>query len=196
MGFLYQLPTDKSEDFVTFTPQEVVVESYGLPRLFLLYIALIQVFLFAAFFLLINSFFLKMLHTQQPLDKLIAWAALLLPVLCSLTLLGAWVYRKRYLLSSEHIEICHVFLGFPLIRKRHFISWNQWSFEINHFMESPNMARIQRSSPSAYENRGYFELYLQNITAPEDKIYLDRHSLKNLLQKTQKLFQEAQESLK
>jgi len=185
MGLIYQLPISEDErDFVTKKPEYIELKSYGLPVIFWFYLAAS----FAVYFFLVLAAIepIKKMLSYESIDQIIAYSLSVflfaLPVCC----LGFFFYLKRVKLTKESLSIIHSVFGIPLISKKYV--FEELDYEINHYLESPNVARMYPETENrGFQNKGYFIL---NAKINQDKkIFIDRSSSKADLKKIIHLLQ-------
>jgi hypothetical protein len=91
-------------------------------------------------------------------------------------LLGFFFYEKFITKSKNTLTITHRVFFLPLY-KRTIILDNSDSLSVDHFLDSPNIAKM-KSDPASrgFENKGYFEL---NALSKGKAYIIDRHSRKS-----------------
>ena len=97
-----------------------------------------------------------------------------------LTTMAFFFYEKRLRRHGSALSIEHRLFWMPFFSKTYQLR-SQDTFEIRHFMDAPNMARM-KSGPEAvgFQNKGYFTLLA--YTENDQAILIDRHSRKVDLQ--------------
>ena len=179
MGLLYPFPVSSDEtDFVQIqnTPSgrigRVELKSYGLPYIFWAYAAASLTMLFFLW-----------LAVREPMSKLVAMGgtdALLVYALQALiystplVVLGFFFYEKRLIATPGALTIRHRIFFLPVRTQ----SWRLVDklFAIDHFMDSPNVARLQGGEEArGFQNKGYFTLW---AITDKGAIQIDRHSRK------------------
>ena len=189
MGLMYIFPvsTDDHErtEIITKANQKtLVLKSYGLPMIFWGYLtaALIVV---AAMWLASKSSIEKLLtYKDDPsligLAFLVHYTLILIPII----LIGFFFYEKHLQKSGNILTIIYKIFFIPFFYKIIILD-SKDSFQVNHFMDSPNVAKIHNSEQlKQFENKGYFELY---ALSKGKKIVVDRHSRKADLIKIKEL---------
>ncbi len=192
MGFLYVFPTsEKFQEHLLIErdqqqiPRELTVKTLGLPYVFWFYFAAILVLL-VGMFLAIKAPLQKLLTYPSSLNLLLYYACLGLMLLVPFGLLAAFFYEKQLHWKAPYLTIRHKV--FFLTLKKRSIKLQPNSFSLDHFMDSPNKARLSQNQEfQSYENRGYFEL--KALDQHHHVVWIDRHSQKRELQKLQELLE-------
>src|SRR5574343_248185 len=123
MGLLYIFPCSEQEnDRIQISDGEtrsITLKSYGLPRLFWIYLlcSLSIIFLMAVG---VKDPMFKLFQSEDPLNKGLVILVLSTFILIPLSLLGFFLYEKRITKSNNKLTIGHYILGFR-IRKRDYI---------------------------------------------------------------------------
>ena len=185
MGLIYQLPISEDEqDFVKKTTDFVELKSYGLPIIFWFYLAAS----FSVYFFLVLAAIdpIKKMLSYQTIDQLIAYSLSIflfaLPIFC----LGFFFYLKKITLMKKSLKITHSVFGILLINKKY--SFEKLNYEINHYLESPNVARMYPEAENrGFQNKGYFILNAKIDQG--EKVFIDRSSSKADLKKIIHLLQ-------
>ncbi len=174
MGLMYQFPTNLEDpDHVIKQVGSIRLRSYGLPPIFWFYLAGI---LIVFFFLCLNVWnpLKKMLAIGTGLDLLLVYSLLALIIFTPLILIAFYFYEKNLVISKHSLIIIHKIFFIPF-RKITYHLDDDSEFFLEHFIDSPNMARIKdEKAMKAFQNRGYFELFL---IKNGKRFYLDRHSV-------------------
>ena len=169
----------------------LTLKTYGLPMIFWGYLAAAMSVLLIMW-LASRAVIAKLLsYGEDPtmlfLGHLVQWTLILTPIV----LLGFFFYEKMLTKKGQELILTYRVFFIPFWIKKFRLS-AQDSFTVDHFMDSPNMARIRNrqglGSPEAmkhFENKGYFEL---NIKTDKNKsVNIDRHSRKADLIKLKEL---------
>jgi hypothetical protein len=181
--YIFPVTTEEQEgDRVQISDSSLTLKTYGLPMLFWGYLAAIYAVLFVMW-LAARPVINKLLSYTDDfstvfLGHLVAWTLFISPIV----LLGFFFYEKFITKKGLNIIIGHR-LFFITIWKKKYVLKESTSLSVDHFMDSPNMAKIKNKdsnlaleSMKHFENKGYFEL---NIKTADDKIInIDRHSRK------------------
>jgi hypothetical protein len=194
MGLMYIFPVsdDSSEgDRVVVRDSKIILKTYGLPMLFWGYLA-------AAFAVLLimwlasHAIILKLLsYKEDPtllfLGHLVQWTLILIPIV----LLGFFFYEKVLEKKGQELTLTYKVFFIPFWRKSFHLTAKD-SFIVNHFLDSPNMAKLRArqgiesaEAMKHFENKGYFELCIK--TDKKASIAIDRHSRKADLVKMKEL---------
>lgn len=184
MGLMYIFPVtdDQSEgDRAVVKDQKLILKTYGLPMIFWGYLAA-ALSVLLIMWLASRAVIAKLLTYEDPtlifLGHLVQWTLFLSPII----MLGFFFYEKVLTKKGLTIEVAHK-VFFITFWKRNYKLENAEAIAVEHFMASPNMARLRNrqglGNPEAlkhFENKGYFEL---NITTDKkESVNIDRHSRK------------------
>jgi len=184
MGLMYIFPTDDSEleiieGRVEKKNNKIILKTYGLPMIFWGYLIAILIVV-GSMALVTKSIIITMLNYNDIFLNLLAYAVLFLFIGGPIILLGFYFYEKIIIKEKNELIIHHRIFYIPIITKTIVLDSNQ-SFVIEHFLDSPNMAKTKNSPDlKGFENKGYFEL--KGISKGE-KVFLDRSSRKIDLEK-------------
>ncbi len=177
MGLMYLFPTEENEsDHIAIdeTNKTIILKSYGLPWIFWGYLASILVIIFAMY-LAIREPLLKIKISDDLVNIKLAYLVELTLILTPLILLAFFFYEKIIIKSNNKIVLKYKIFFIPIFKKTLKLTSNE-SLVIDHFLESPNVAKLQnRPELKGFENKGYFEL--RAIVGNEKKL-IDRHSRK------------------
>ena len=160
--------------------KSITLKSYGLPLIFWGYLAGILVVLFAMG-LAIKGPMMKMMQMQDPLNRALAWLVFATILAIPLGLLGFLFYEKLISKSGTNLTVTHRVFWIP-IWKRSYQLKNSDSLSVEHYMDSPNVAKIEgKQELRAFQNQGHYNLHaqLQN----NKFILVDRHSRRADLKK-------------
>lgn len=180
--YLFPVSDEQIEDDrILITDDKIILKTYGLPMIFWGYLAVS--FAIIAFMWLAAAPIISKLLTYTDdftlifLAYLVRYSLLLTPFF----LLTFFFYEKNITKKNSDLTLTHKIFFIPVWEKKYFLKKKD-AFEVVHFMNSPNMARIRNSEQHSsqalrqFENKGYFELC---ITTTNDKtITIDRHSRK------------------
>ncbi len=181
MGLLYLFPTDKSDnERIEIQKGSITLKTYGLPYIFWGY-AIGILLILSLLLLAIYTPLTKLAEYDSGLDKLIFSAVIGLFTLTPLLLISFFFYEKYIISSPHHITLLHRLFFLP-IRKKVYQKKGSQCFEIKHFLDSPNMARLSgQRELRGFQNKGHFELYMRDSNG--ELIFLDRNSRKADLEK-------------
>ncbi|RLA65858.1 MAG: hypothetical protein DRQ88_04255 [Epsilonproteobacteria bacterium] len=176
MGLLYILPVSKKEkDRINSDDNYITLKSYGLPPIFWLYLLGVLFIIGLMWFAIFDSI-ITLANTNDPLNVFLAYLVLGTLILTPTTLLFFFFYEKRVSKKEKTLTIGHYLLGLKLISKTYNLKEKD-SFSVNHFLTSPNLARIKKDpSMRSFENHGYWEL--RAGLATEKNILVDRNNRK------------------
>ena len=184
MGLMYIFPVtdDQSEgDRALVVEQKLILKTYGLPMIFWGYLAA-ALSVILIMWLASRAVIEKLLTYEDPtlifLGHLVQWTLFLSPII----MLAFFFYEKVLTKKGLEITVGHR-IFFITFWKRTYKLENANAMVVEHFMASPNMARLRNKQglgdPEAlkhFENKGYFEL---NITTDKKaSVNIDRHSRK------------------
>ncbi len=184
MGLIYLFPTkDDDPDHIVVTKDSLLLRSYGLPPIFWFYlIAILTIFSF----LVLNVWnpAQKMLKIGAGIDIVIAYSLLVLIFIAPIILIGFYFYEKNLKISKNKLSIIHKVFFLPCLTKNYILKKDD-QFIVEHFVDSPNMARIKdESAMKAFQNRGYYQLILKQNTK---RVFIDRHTNHSQLVKIKRL---------
>jgi hypothetical protein len=185
MGLMYIMPvsekeTDRVEIKDTKEGKSITLKSYGLPLIFWGYLAGILVVLLAMG-LAIKGPMTKMLTMEDPLNQTLAWIVFATILAIPLGLLGFLFYEKTITKSGTQLIITHKLFWIPIWKKTYKLK-NPDSLLVEHFLDSPNVAKIDgKQELRAFQNQGYYNLHAQ---LENDRfVLIDRHSRRSDLNK-------------
>lgn len=189
MGLLYPLPINKEEkDFYHFdqNKDEVTLKSYGLPYIFWIYGFISGIVIF---FMVrgVMPTLIKLIESEDQINRGIGYSFIGFLIFFALSLLCFYFYQKviTYQRKSSTLTISHRVLGVTFYKKT--ISKENIVFEVSHFLDSANMARIHGGEDMrGFKNKGYFVLKTQN---GDKEILIDRSSNQADLIKIQNLLE-------
>ena len=159
MGLLYLFPCKENEN-TTFEKDFFVLKSYGLPPIFWLYFGGVLFIVSLMSFAIYNPA-LKLAKTGDPLNLSLVFLVLLVLVGTPISLLLFFLYEKRISKNGKQLHLSHCLLGIK-IKNCSYVLKRKDSFKIQHFLSSPNIARMKKDpSTRAFENQGYWELHAE-----------------------------------
>jgi len=187
MGLMYQFPTqiEDLDDHIKITDNKsLVLRTYGLPYIFWGYFTGGMIIL--SFMLLgIYNPIKKLYITGDILNQILCISVLALTLLLPLLAIGFLFYEKVIIKQKDKLFVNQKVLGITFQNKKISLSNND-SFTLEHFCDSPNLAKINSSKElKNYENQGYFKLYVSDEN--EVTHLIDRSNRKNDLEKIIKL---------
>lgn len=190
MGLLYPFPISEEEkEFAILDNknQTVTLKSYGLPYLFWIYgVAAFSVI----FFMLLGvwSTVETLLYSDDRINQILAYSFLSFVAALFVAVFAFFFYQKVLIrdFKNASFSILHKVAGITF-KKIHF-SWSpETYFEISHFLDSPNYARLQEGEEMrGFKNKGYFKLEIKNH---KKTYFLDRSSNKADLNKIKVLLE-------
>ena len=194
MGLMYIFPVtdDANEgDRAVVRDSKLILKTYGLPMVFWGYLGAALAVL-VIMWLASRAVVLKLLSYQEDptllfLGHLVQWTLILTPIV----LLGFFFYEKVLSKKGAELSITHKIFFLPIWKKTYQLKTSD-AITVNHFMDSPNMAKIRNKqglggaeAMKHFENKGYFELCIE--TDKKVSISIDRHSRKADLLKMKEL---------
>lgn len=188
MGLLYPLPisTDES-DFVYHNSDEqvVILKSYGLPYIFWIY-GLAAFIVYVFMMLGVSSTLQALLESTDQINKALAISFLVFVILLPITILGFFFYQKIIIADHKQMYLRIFHKAFGVAYKSQAVHFPKaFNLEINHHLDSPNMARLQKGEDMrGFKNKGYF---LLEAVSGEQRILIDRSSSKADLNKIKAL---------
>lgn len=187
MGLMYIFPVtddpnledDRVEVKGQDADKELVLKTYGLPMIFWGYLV-------AAFAVLLlmwlaaRAVIEKLLSYDDPsmifLGLLVKWSLILTPVV----LLGFFFYEKVMIKNKNKLTLVYRVFFIPFWQTKLELK-SADALVVNHFIDSPNMAKIRnqyaenKEALKHFENKGYFELIAETV---KGKKSIDRHARK------------------
>lgn len=183
---MYVMPVDESEvdRLEKRSDGSVVLKSYGLPMVFWGYLAAILVVLLAMT-VAIKDPLIKLYSGEDALNSALAVIVAATMILIPLTLLLAYFFEKWITKKGCELTLSYRFFFITFYKRRYELA-SADALSLDHFMDSPNMARLKGGHEmKGFMNKGYFELFFK--TTEGKQILLDRHSRKADLEKIKKL---------
>jgi hypothetical protein len=127
---------------------------------------------------------LKLLTYPDPTLWALAYLVKFTLILSPIILLGFFFFEKQIQKTDRKLYLIYRIFFIPIFSKKIILD-SKDSFLVNHFMESPNVAKMQNKVElKGFENKGYFELY---AISNGKNIIIDRHSRKTELIKINNL---------
>lgn len=177
MGLMYQFPASLDEkDHVIKNQNTLTLKTYGLPYIFWGYAAAI-LGVVSAMYLAVRAPLMKLIELNpNGVDALIFYSLHACLLAVPITILFYFFYEKNIKATKTEITIAHKFFGIKFRENTYTLEENT-PYYIDHFLDSPNMARIKSEEKMVgFQNKGYFELFARVRNA--HTIFLDRHSRK------------------
>jgi hypothetical protein len=185
MGLLFVLPVSLEEgDRVEVREKTLILKSYGLPMIFWSYLSGIFIIVFAMG-LAIKDPLLRLYHTQDIINKMLALSCGFVLTALPLALLLFFFYEKRIHKKNDELTLEKKLFGITFWKTKKKLESKE-ALEIGHFMDSPNMAKIHNDPDlRGFQNKGYFELFAK--LKDGKSILVDRSSRKADLKKLQEI---------
>lgn len=195
MGLIYIFPVsddgsdgDRVQIKETALQKQLLIKTYGLPLIFWGYLlaALITI---AFMWVASHDALVKLQNYDDPWLVFIAILTQCSLALAPLVLLGFFFYEKNLIKQDKTLLVSHKLFFLPLWQKKMVLQTHD-AFKVDHFLDSPNMAKIKnqhqknKEAMRQFENRGYFELIAETA---QGRKTIDRHSRKADLLKLQEL---------
>lgn len=159
----------------------IILRTYGLPMIFWGYFLAAASVVFLMWFAS-RDIIQKLISYDDPslylLGHLVQWFLILSPFVA----LCFFFYEKVITKKATNLSITYRLFFIPFFKKNYQLQSHD-SLEVNHFLASPNMAKLRRQQGidnaealKHFETKGYFELDL--VDKAGRKINFDRHSRK------------------
>tara|TARA_R110000868_G_scaffold75979_1_gene218886 strand:+ start:856 stop:1407 length:552 start_codon:yes stop_codon:yes gene_type:complete len=179
------MPVSENEvDRVQVESQTLHLKSYGLPLIFWGYmLAILGVIVIMA--IAIKDPVLSVLSGEDEINRLLGIGVSIVLAIIPFGLLCFFFYEKTLSKNGQQLTVTHKIFWVPL-RKVLIHLKTKDSFTLEHYLDSPNMARLEgKLDMKGFENKGYFELFAINS---EDKlIQIDRCSQRRELIKLKEI---------
>jgi len=178
--------SEEEKDRITINKKGITLKSYGLPLVFWGYLSAILVVIFAMG-LAIKGPMVTLYNTDDNINKLLVIAASATIILIPLATLCFYFYEKFITKKEDTLTITHRVFWMPVWTSKYNLESKE-SLEILHFMDSPNVAKLQQDpNLKGFENKGYFQLFatLEN----KKQLLVDRSSRKADLKKIKLLLE-------
>lgn len=184
MGLMYIFPTSDAPEEGDRAEQKngaLILRTYGLPMIFWGYFLAAASVVFLMW-LASRDIIKKLISYDDPslyiLGHLVQWFLILSPFIA----LCFFFYEKVITKKEKTLSITYRLFFIPFFKKNYQLQSTD-SIEVNHFLASPNMAKLRRQQGidnaealKHFETKGYFELDL--IDKNGKRINFDRHSRK------------------
>jgi hypothetical protein len=191
MGLMYIFPvsieeSDRTEIISSNNDpfrKTIVLKTYGLPMVFWSYLAA-SLIVIGTMWLASKSAIHKLLTYQDASLQVLAYLVQFTLILTPVILLGFFFYEKELRKTGLELKLVYKVFFIPFYFKKIILDSID-AFSVDHFMDSPNMAKIHNVSElKHFENKGYFELHAMS---GGKSILIDRHSRKADLLKIKEL---------
>ena len=186
MGLFYQFPSrlDPADDRIRVEGGTLIIKTYGLPGIFWAY--LLAIFSVMFFLYLASHDSLRtMLESDDTTNRILAKSVHVLMGGLVPILLGIFFYEKIIRKHGRDLEMIHRIFGVPFKRSRYRLDSSQ-AFEIEHRLDSPNMARRgQEGGSRGFQNNGFYQL--KALVGTSSCLVVDRNSHSRELGKLKKL---------
>ncbi len=182
MGLMYIFPVSENEidraEIIQSPKDEskktIILKTYGLPMVFWGYLSASFAVL-GAMWLASRASLKKLFLYEDPtlwaLAYLVKYSLILTPII----LLGFFFFEKELRKSGTELKLVYKVFFIPFYSKKIILDSSD-AFSVDHFMDSPNMAKIyNKTELKQFENRGYFELHAKSNGK---NLLIDRHSRK------------------
>lgn len=186
MGLLYQTPTQLNFGDRTKVKQDgsLLLKSMGLPYIFWFYLVAILSVIFGLY-IAVDHPLRKLIQTNDPLNMALSYLLYATFILVPFGFTTLYFFEKRFSKKKDLLILTYYFYWIPLYKKTIHLKSNG-SFFTRHFIDSPNMARInQKIDTKGFQNNGHFELYA--IDKNDREIKIDRSSTRAELEKIKTL---------
>ena len=186
MGLFYQFPSrlDKNDDRIGVEDGTLVLKTYGPPGIFWGYLAAILSTLFFLYWAS-HSLLVTMLRGDDSINRMLAISVILVMGGMIPALLGIFFYEKILYKRGRDLRIVHRLFGLPVLHSRHQLLSDS-AFDIQHCLDSPNVARReQREGSRGFQNNGFYLLHAQ--LGEGAVLAVDRHSQRRELDKLAEL---------
>jgi hypothetical protein len=185
MGLMYQFPNNLDDhQHIIRTENVVTVRSYGLPPIFWGYLAAILL-IYSMMMIGVSGPLGKLSQMPDTIDQVIFYLVITFLIIFPIVAIGFFFYEKNIISDQKQVTVVNK-LFFISISRNSF-NTNDYEFIIEHFLDSPNMARMQSNEElKGFENKGYFQLMAVHKNN-KSRIMLDRSSRKVDLEKLKKI---------
>jgi hypothetical protein len=152
----------------------LILKTYGLPMVFWSYLAGALIILFSMW-LASKATLEKLIAYEDPTLQTLGHLVYATLILTPLILLGFFFYEKFMIKSEKTIKLVFRVFFIPIFSKTIELDEKD-SLIVEHFMDSPNMAKIyNKQELRGFENKGYFEL---RAISKGQRVLIDRHTRK------------------
>jgi hypothetical protein len=176
MGLMYQFPNDLDDhQHIIRLENTVTIRTYGLPPIFWGYLAAILL-IYTMMMIGISDPLSKLATMPETIDQIIFYVVLSFLTLFPIVAIGFFFYEKNIITDQKQMKILHKLFFIPIAKKE--LALDQYHFQIEHFLDSPNMARMHtKEEMKGFENKGYFQLIAVHKTN-NSRLHIDRSSRK------------------
>ena len=181
MGLLYPFPASAEEtDFISIETaqsgaKKIGLRTYGLPYIFWGYAAASLSIVFFLW-LAVQDSLTKLYSMGDPVDQMLVRSLQAFLILLPICSLAFFFYEKKLSRCGDQLKIVQKLFWIPYSVRTYSLRKVE-PFEVMHYIDAPNMARIKSGPESVgFQNKGYFTLWAH--LGNGKKIMLDRHSRK------------------
>lgn len=185
MGLLYLFPVSADEsDYVKVDDNKVTVKSYGLPLIFWGYaIAILIAISFMGFG--VYGPIHKLIGYGGTINLLLGYSLIAVILIVPIALISFFFFEKSIQKKNSDLAVVFKLFNIPFYKKKYSLESND-ALEIRHYLDSPNMARMQQLKDTrGFQNKGYFVLFAK--ISNDKVIQLDRCSKKIDLERLKEL---------
>ena len=151
----------------------VHVKSYGLPLIFWGYLLAILSVIFIMGVAIYDPL-TKVMAGEDELNRILGYVVLTTLFLTPIVLISFFFYEKIISKNGDQLLITHRLFWLPVLKRKLKLKSSD-AFTLEHFLDSPNMARMQNQPDmKGFANKGYFELFA--ILENEKLVRIDRSS--------------------
>lgn len=175
MGLMYIFPTKLDEsEHAKIVNKTIILKTYGLPMIFWGYLAA-SLIVIGTMWLASKSVISKLLTYSDPSLWALAYLVKITLLSSPIILLGFFFFEKQIKKTECELSLIYRIFFIPVFSRKIILDKKD-SFLINHFMDSPNIAKMQNKADlKQFENKGHFELH---AISNGKIILIDRHSRK------------------
>ena len=178
---MYQFPNDIDDhEHISRKDNKILIKSYGLPPIFWGYLAAVLL-VYTMMMIGISGPLEKLSTMPEKIDQFIYYVVMTFLIFFPIVSIGFFFYEKNLINDKEQLKITHKLFFIPFYSTK--IPLAGSNFIIEHFLDSPNMARINSAQEmKGFENKGYFQLVAIDETNTS-RFIIDRSSRKVDLEK-------------
>ncbi|MFG1522234.1 hypothetical protein [Halobacteriovorax sp. ZH2_bin.1] len=188
MGLMFIFPVSKEEkDRITINEEGLTLKTYGLPMVFWGYL-LAAATVVIAMFIGVKGPMIKLYNTGDSINQALVIAVAATLFLIPFITLCFYMYEKFIVKQGDKLILKHRIFFIPIYKKVYKLEAKD-AFSIDHFMDSPNVAKMKQDpTMRGFENKGYFQLFAKLENGKY--IFVDRSNRKADLKKIQALLSE------
>lgn len=182
MGLLYQFPIEENEldDRINITNDTLTIRNYGLPMIFWGYL-LAMLSMIIIIILAIKTPALKLASTDDTINKFLGYGVLVFLAILPVCILNFYFFDKKISKKDAELTLSYSVFWIPFWSKKISLK-DAKSLEMNHFIDSPNVAAIEKKpNMTGFQNHDYHELFAVNTNSK--KILVDRNSRRGEIKK-------------